>query len=434
MVKAMYRCKFYLIFLVVLTVPYSAASAEEVLTWQDCIKEAALNHPDLIAAQDVVKESEASKRITASTLFPQITSDVSASRSKAAVTGGGGGNFPAQTTNSFSYEVTGSQLIFDGFKTVNNVKASQETIKASQQSYRYTSSQVRLRLRTAFANLLYAQQLGLVTEDIVKIRKDNLGLIKLRYQSGLEHEGALLTAEANLAQAEFQAAQAQRDVGLVQRQLTKEMGRTEFVPMTSKGDFTVINAEEQMPDFEALAKDNPSLLQLVAQKNAAAFSLKSTYGNFFPSLSVSGGAGKTGDHWAPSNNEWDAGLTVSFPLFEGGERLAQVDQAKATLNQLGENERSEKDSVVVTLQQEWVSLQDAIGTVDVQKKQLAAAQERSEIANVEFSTGFMNYDNWTIIEDNLVQAKTGYLSAQVNALLAEANWIAAKGEKLEYVQ
>jgi len=104
------------------------------------------------------------------------------------------------------------------------------------------------------------------------------------------------------------------------------------------------------------------------------------------------------------------------------------------LNQLGENERSEKDSVVVTLQQEWVSLQDAIGTVDVQKKQLAAAQERSEIANVEFSTGFMNYDNWTIIEDNLVQAKTGYLSAQVNALLAEANWIAAKGEKLEYVQ
>jgi len=424
MVKTMYRCKFYLIFWVVLAVPYNAANAEEFLTWQDCIKEAALNHPDLIAAQDAVKESEASKRITASALFPQITSDVSASRSKAA----------AHTANSFSYEATGSQLIFDGFKTVNNVKAAQETVKASQQSYRYTSSQVRLRLRTAFVNLQYAQQLVLVTEDIVKIRKDNLGLIKLRYQSGHEHEGALLTAEANLAQAEFQAAQAQRDVGLAQRQLTKEMGRTEFVPMTAKGDFTVINAEEQMPDFETLAKDNPSLLQLVAQKNAAAFSLKSTYGNFFPSLSVSGGAGKTGDHWAPSNNEWDAGLKVSFPLFEGGERLAQVDQAKATLNQLGENERSEKDSVVVTLQQEWVSLQDAIGTVDVQKKQLAATQERSEIANVEFSTGFMNYDNWTIIEDNLVQAKTGYLSAQVNALLAEANWIAAKGEKLEYVQ
>ena len=106
MVKTMYRCKFYLIFLLVLAVPYSAANAEEVLTWQDCIKEAALNHPDLIAAQDVVKESEASKRITASTLLPQITSDVSASRSKAAITGGEGGNFPAHTTNSFSYEVT----------------------------------------------------------------------------------------------------------------------------------------------------------------------------------------------------------------------------------------------------------------------------------------------------------------------------------------
>ena len=46
----------------------------------------------------------------------------------------------------------------------------------------------------------------------------------------------------------------------------------------------------------------------------------------------------------------------------------------------------------------------------------------------------MTYDNWTIIEDNLVQAKTSFLSAQDNALLAEADWIQAKGEALEYVK
>ena len=42
------------------------ASAEEALTWQDCVKEAAKNHPDLISAQEVVKQNQADKSIAAS--------------------------------------------------------------------------------------------------------------------------------------------------------------------------------------------------------------------------------------------------------------------------------------------------------------------------------------------------------------------------------
>jgi outer membrane protein TolC len=79
-------------------------------------------------------------------------------------------------------------------------------------------------------------------------------------------------------------------------------------------------------------------------------------------------------------------------------------------------------------------LQDAIETVEVQKKQLDAAEERAKIAEAEYATGFISYDNWTIIEDNLVSAKTRYLDAEANALFAEANWVQAKGEVLEYAQ
>ncbi|MGD0335910.1 MAG: TolC family protein [Candidatus Omnitrophota bacterium] len=406
------------------------ARAEEALTWQGCIKEAAKNHPDLIAAVEIVKQSEASKKITASTLFPQVNAELNASTAK---TPSGGGS-SSQTADSYSYGVTGSQLLFDAGKTINNVRAAGENIKASQQGFRFTSSQVRLRLRTAFANLLSAQELIHVTEEIVKIRKDNLELIMLRYLSGLEHKGALLTAEANLTAANLQVSQAKRDVELAQRQLTKEMGRKEFVPMSVKGDFAVGNTVNEKPDLEALAKNHPSLLQLTAEKNAAEFELKSTYANFFPTLSGQAGAGKTDSHWAPQGDQWNLGLALSVPIFEGGLRFAQVSQAKAVLNQLQANERSARDGIIVNLEQTWTALQNAIENIGVQNKQLAAAEERSKIAEAEFSTGFITYDNWTIIEDNLVSAKTAYLNAQANTLLAEANWIQAKGETLEYAQ
>ena len=47
---------------------FSGSQAEEALTWGDCIKEAAKNHPDLIAAQESVKQSSADKDATASAL------------------------------------------------------------------------------------------------------------------------------------------------------------------------------------------------------------------------------------------------------------------------------------------------------------------------------------------------------------------------------
>ncbi|MFH0856035.1 MAG: TolC family protein [Candidatus Omnitrophota bacterium] len=400
-----------------------------MLSWQDCIKESAQNHPDLIAAVEEVKQSEAAKKITSSALYPQIDASLSASTARTA-----SGSAPASTADSYSYGVTGTQLIFDGTKTIQEVKSASENIKAFQQNYKYTSTQVRLNLRTAFINLLTAQELVHVTEEIIRIRKSNLELITLRYESGLEHRGALLTAEANLAQADFQLAQAKRDIQLAQRQLTKEMGRKTFVPMAVKADFKVLDTAKVEPDIESLANSNPSLLQIVAQKNAAEFSLKSAYANFSPTLSGSAGANKSGSHWAPRGDNWSLGLSLSMPIFEGGLRLAQVSQAQGLLNQLKENARSSRDAIVVALEKTWVNLQDAIEAVGVQYKTLIATEERSRIAEAEYATGFISYDNWTIIEDNLVQAKTSYLNAQADALLAEAKWIQAKGETLEYAQ
>ncbi|MDO8489622.1 MAG: TolC family protein [Candidatus Omnitrophota bacterium] len=402
------------------------ASAEEKLNWGDCIEEAAKNHPDLIAALETVKQSEASKQQTVSGLFPQITADASGARAKTA------GSSGSTTADTYSYGVTGTQLIFDGAKTINNIKAASEDISAAKQGFKFASTTVRFRLRSAFIDLLKAQEKLRITEEIYDIRRDNLELITLRYSSGLEHKGALLTAEADLAQAKYGISQNKRGLQVAQRELVKEMGRKELTPIYVNGDFQVKDSASEQPDFTKLAKNNPSLQQLIAQKRSAEFSLKSTYANFFPELTGTAVANRTGSHWAPRQDQWSLGLGLSLPLFEGGLRLAQVSQASALVRQLEENQRSTYDGAILTLQQTWAALQDTIENVSVQYKVLIATQERSKIAQAQYSIGLVSFDNWTIIEDNLVKAKSNYLDAQVAALLAEAKWIQAKGEVLEY--
>jgi outer membrane protein TolC len=408
------------------------AKAEEILTWENCLAEATKNNPDLISALESLNQQKASKSITASTLYPQIDANLNAS--KAGTSNTTGSTTTKTTTDTYSYGVSGTQLLFDGFKTFNKVKAASENINAAQYNYSFTSSKVRLNLRTAFISLLKAQELIKVTEEIVNIRKNNLMLINMRYGSGLEHKGALLTAEANLAQANFDLAQTKRNLESAQWQLTKEMGRQEFKPIFVNGEFDVSDNAREKPNFELLVKNNPSLLQMGAKKNAAAFDIKSAYSDFAPMLSATGGANKKSGHWPPENNNWDLGLSLTLPIFEGGLRSAQVSKAKAAYNQLEADERSTKDSIIVALQQYWVALQDALETVEVQHKFLEAAEERSKIASAQYSAGFISFDNWILIENDLVKAKRSYLDAQANALLSEANWIYEKGETLEYAQ
>ncbi len=420
------------IILLFLSILPHKVSAEESLTWQDCVKEAQKNHPDLISAEENVKQNQAEKKITASSLFPQIDGSLGASTSKTETTSSG--VTTKKTTETYTYGATANQLIFDARKTGNNVRAVSENIKAAQYNYRFTSTEVRLRLRSAFVNLLKAQELLNITEDIFKIRRGNLELITLRYESGLEHKGALLNAQANSAQAELEIVQAKRAVEVAQRQLIKEMGRGKFSEVRAEGNLIVKNPETEKPDFETLVKDNPSLGKLNAQTNAAAFGIKSAQADFLPKLSAQGAASRSSSQWPPQDDQLSAGLSLTLPLFEGELRLAQVAQARAQYNQAVENARSAKDGIIVTLEQAWVNFQDALGAVEAQKKFLMAAEARAQIAEAQYSLGLIQFDNWTIIEDSLVVNKKALLNAQANLLLAEADWIHAKGETLEYAE
>jgi len=114
-----------------LTLPYQIFSQDvskpEVLTWQDCTKEAIINHPDLIASREILNQSKASRKESLSTFFPQIGVNANVGESKSYP------NFNAQ--NSYSYDFTAQQLLFNGFQTFYALDAANQNILAAQFNY-----------------------------------------------------------------------------------------------------------------------------------------------------------------------------------------------------------------------------------------------------------------------------------------------------------
>ncbi len=381
------------------------------------------NNPELISAAEKIKQAKKDKNINLSSILPQIDSAASTKRGKTS------GN---KAANTHSYSVTGKQLVFDGFKTYSEVSSAHKTIQAEEYNYAVTSSNIRLNLRNAFVSLMRAEELVNITENIARRRRQNLELVKLRYEGGREHKGALLTAEADMAQAEFEISQAKRSISLSQRELFKELGLTKMEPVKAKGEFILEKDYTAKPDLDFLANTTPFLQELIAKKEAIRYDFQSEVADFFPEVYLNASLGKTGDSFLPQNEEWSAGASISLPLFEGGSRLAEVSKAKSKLNQAEADERSGRDSVLVTLERTWKNLQDAITNVSVQKKFLKANEERAKITKTQYESGLASFNDWIIIEDNLVNSQKAYLNAENDMLIVEAYWIQAIGGTLEY--
>ena len=418
------KARIYLFLALFIFVAVLPLQAEESLTWQQCVSETRRAHPDLSSALAFLQQAEADKRITEGSLLPQLSLGASFQQ--------GGTTEQGIAASSSSYALSAEQLLFDGHKTSNQVASNEEAIKAAKYNFNAVSANVRFALRSAFTQLLLAQDLVGLTVEIAERRQKNVRLINLYYQGGKEHIGSLHQAQADLAQAEFEVSQAERGLALAQTRLASALGRDIHKPLRVQGSYRASDLSAEKPDLALLAKNNPLFQQLDAKTKAARYAFDAANSAFSPQLSLTSSIGRSApDHWPFNAVDWRAGFTLSVPIYEGGSGRGRVSKARAVLSQQNAQERSGYLQIFDTLEQNWKNFQDARRMVVVQKKQLDAAIDRSAIANAQYSNGLVKFNDWVIIENNLVGAKKNFLNAEANLLIAEAQWIQVKGGGLD---
>jgi len=419
------KSKMYLFLALLFSTFASPLRAEEMLTWRQCESEARAAHPDLSTALALLQQAEADKRITGGARLPRLSMAVSSVESGTTAKG-------SSPSVAHSYSLTAEQLVYDGHKTSNTVASSREAIKGAQFNYDVVSADLRFALRSAFTQLLKAQELVGLAAEIADRRQRNVRLISLRYQGGREHIGSLRQAEADLAQAEFEVAQARRGLVLAQTTLASALGRDSHTPIKVQGAFEASEFSATKPDLALLAKNNPLFQQLDTKSKAARFDLEAAKNAFSPELYLTSSLGQRAVDRLPFDAlDWSAGLTLSVPIYEGGSGQARVSRAMALVSQQNSQEKSGYLQIFNMLEESWKNFQDARQLVVVKKKFLEAAQERSTIVNAQYSNGLVTFNDWVIIENNLVSAKKEFLNAGANLLIAEAQWIQAKGDGID---
>jgi len=399
-----------------------APKPDAPLTWSDCVSIASHNNPDLAAAQNALEASRASYYGSYNGLYPQISLSNSYS----------GTNTPG----SEIYQAGGSvRLNVFNLSQVYGIKASHALVDQAEANLQQTSATLRFNLRSAFAQLVFAQKNIEVSKSIADMRKTDDQLVILRYNSGTEYKGNMLRANAQLLQANADLAQSIRDLRTAQRALNQQLGLEEFSVISVTSTLNVQDPGDLPGDEQALVNARPDVISQEAQVESAQANLGQSKSNLWPNLSANysefSSAGSESSSFNSFQPSW--GLTLSYPLFGGGPTAAYyaISAAKNNLESQDQNLRAIREQAIVDIETAWSNLKGAIDQLKVQAALLQSAVTRYDEANIRYESGLISYDDWEIIASDFVSQEHQTIQTQLSALDAEASWLKALGKQLE---
>ncbi len=405
------------------------------LTWEDCVRESSIRNPDLRSSGSTLQSSEFKVKGAHSGYWPQLNGNLNYSFSNngsSAVSGGGGSPIFVTTGtgnhSTSSATLSATQNLFAGFQDQSKVRQAIANKDVARESLNTVRAQVSFDLKSAFANLLYAQNSLKLTQDIIRRREANLHMIELRYENGNENKGSLLLSKAYLDQAKYDELQARDAVRAAQVALAKALGRDDAGNIRITGDIPT-SPPPELKDLKALALQTPDYRQSVAQKKAAKEALTQARSPFFPNLNLVGSVGKQGTGTFPQDDaRWSVGGNLSWALFNGGKDYFASKSATADLEAASFNEESIGRQAADKLQQAWNAFVESIQKLKADQSFLEAAGVREEIGINRYNNGLLSFEDWDIIENDLISRQKQVLQSRKDRVISEAAWERALGK------
>jgi outer membrane protein TolC len=410
------------------------AATNDFLTWEQCLELTKSQSPELVAARSAVRELEYGVASASAGFLPEVDASAGinrgqreSDRSQTTITGGVTNTFMITEwgdADSVSAGIDISQDLFSGGGNLAKRKRAQAQLRIGNEQYRGTLSDVELRLRLAFVEVVYAQDLIELTEQIAKRRENNVKLIQLRFDGGRENAGSLERSKAQLAVAKFEVRQAERALTYALRNLAAAMGQMDL----ANGAVGELRAKtpDELSDLLGLMKQTPDYEIAATQVESSRQGMKVTRSGRFPTVSFNASTGFRGDRELDLR-DWSVGFRANMKLFTGNRLRSDVAAEKEKVIQSEMDLMDTANSLMATLQQRWNNYMDAVENEATQKQSLDAEMLRAEISTAKYKQGLLSFEDWDIIESNLINQGKTYLQRRRTSELEQARWKNALG-------
>jgi outer membrane protein len=341
------------------------------------------------------------------------------------------GNAKSTTTTGIStYQIQGTQTIFNGFQTASKTRQAEMQVFGQREVLRNQEQTVLLAAATAYLNLLRDAALLDLQRNNVNVLEATLRQTRDRFTVGEVTRTDLAQALSSLEQgrASLHAAESQyitsrsvyfQQIGVEPGKLAPAAPVDRFSPPTL------------VLSLERAASQNPLITTAMYVVDAQVQAVKALEGALYPSLSVSTTLQKSfGSQTNATGLETLSGnalATLTVPLYQGGSEYAQIRQAKETLGQRRIDLDTARYSVQQAVTQAWGQLEAAKAQIDATTAQVTSSEIALDGVREEARVGQRTTLDVLNAQQTLVQARTALVTAQHDRLVASYTLLASVG-------
>jgi outer membrane protein len=328
--------------------------------------------------------------------------------------------------SSWSVAIAVEQPIFNGFRTVNALKASESAVLAGRESLRSTEQSVLLDAVSAFMNVVREQAIvGLTAQNVDFLREqtraaqDRLDVGEGTRTDVAQNQAAEATgvSDYNLAVANLNAAIA------FYFQVVGEQPRSLAAAPVAK------NLPRSAEEATNLAmSDNPAVIASQYNVDIGAFNVSILEGGLLPTVSVTGSVQRSTGGVAPGLTDSASVMgRLSVPIYEGGAISSQVRQAKERLGALRIQVDVTRDAVRAQAVSALGLLNAAQASIRAAQAGVRAAQLALDGVQEERRVGQSTTLDVLIAQQALLNARVLLVRAQREAVVASYTLLSAIG-------
>ncbi len=412
-----------------------SASAADRLTLADCIRLALRNQPQVRIARSAAEAGEAREEQAASPLYPQIDATTGYSESKSL-----GGAFGDSTTKSRTTSLSVSQVLYDFGKSGNALAAARWDVRSSQDDEERVAQETVLNVKEAYYALLQAKRLADVAHETVDQTEDHLRQAQAFFRAGSKPRFDVTRAEVDVNDARLKLVNAENAVRVRTIGLNTTMGidpgkATEIADVPAPSGNDAMPSREQAQN-EAL-RNRPDLRKAESDVEAARARLRAAEAEYLPTLSANGsynwanGTAEMGPFKGNVQNSWDAGVSLTLPLFQGGLTRGRTAEARANLIAAEARRDGVKQSILLEVNQAYADLDGAKARLAVMSTSMQKARESLALAQGRYAAGVGTSLEVTDARLAEVNAETDSIQAVYDYFLAVARLQKATGGGLQ---
>lgn len=437
-----------LLLIICLSLPFLGFS-QEILTKQEALEIALKNNFGIKIANNNVKIAKNNSSILNSRFLPSAAinsgADYRRNNQKIVFTDPSSGNDAERRgdgviTKTYNTSLGINYTLFDGMGRKYNYKQLKETYNLTELQARQTIENTYLQLFTIYFQIARLSENKNNLREALDISQKRLQRAKYQYEYGQATKLEYLNAQVDVNNDSINLITAKQQLRNAKRGLNVILGidkETTYTVETNVDYTKLINYSE----IKQKTLKNNSLLQQ-NEKNVAIseFNIKVNKANYFPTLNfnASYGFNRTENENLVNpfgarlitSNGLNAGLNLSWNIFDGGARKTRVKNAVIALDNQKIALEQQRVTIKNNLKNTWENYNNQLFILKAQEQNVLTTENNFNRTEERFKLGQITSVEFRQAQINLLNARTALNNAKFDAKLIELQILQLSGDIL----